>query len=70
MVNAVPTVKNKVFDTRGIENFIIGSRIPTKGISKKALLEKTRVASSEKSCYNFVEDNHIDRAVILISKVR
>lgn len=40
MVNAVHTVKNKVFDTRGIENFIIGSRIPTKGISKKALLEK------------------------------
>ena len=42
MVNAVPTVKNKVFDTRGIENFIIGSRIPTKGISKKALLEKRK----------------------------
>ena len=32
-------------------------------ISKKALLEKTGVASSGKSCYNFVEDRNTDRSV-------
>lgn len=56
------TVKNKVFDTCGIKNFIVGSKGPAKDISKKALPEKTGIASSRKSCYNFVEDHHINRS--------
>ncbi|PNV62795.1 hypothetical protein C0033_07165 [Clostridium sp. chh4-2] len=46
----------------GIKNFIVGSKGPAKDISKKALLEKTGVVSSIKSCYNFVEDHHINRS--------
>lgn len=56
------TVKSKVFDTWGIKNFIVGSKRPTRDISKKALPEKTGVASTRKSCYNFVEDHHINRS--------
>lgn len=56
------TVKNKVFDTCGIKNFIVGSKGPEKDISKKTLPEKMGVVSSRKSCYNFVEDHHINQS--------